>query len=416
MATEVTTRAVPPAEPPARRPSQARIASLDQFRGYTVAGMFLVNFVGAFAVTPLVLKHHNTFCSYADTIMPQFFFAVGFAFRLTFGRRARSDGLGAAYWHIVKRMCGLALVAMVIYGVSKRASTWQQLVDMGPWLAVRDALRGAWFQTLMHIAVTTLWVLPVIRAGGAVRIAYMIFSAALQVVLSHWFYFDFVNHGSIDGGPLGFLTWSIPTIVGTLACDAVMAPEGGARLARMFGWSIALMGLGYLLSCPTTLYDVPEDEVESLAAQKVAEGRDKRLAADPVVPSRERRETRTLGWAEPPFVPPPDSMHREENYWMMSQRAATVSYHVFGAGLSLAVFALFYLLCDVWSFRVGVFRTLGTNALVGYILHSIVGDSVEAFMPKDSPGWYVAAGFALYFGITYLFIRHLEKNNIYLKL
>ena len=70
------------------KPATNRIASLDQFRGYTVAGMFLVNFVGSFAVTPLILKHHNTYCSYADTIMPQFFFAVGFAFRLTFGRRA----------------------------------------------------------------------------------------------------------------------------------------------------------------------------------------------------------------------------------------------------------------------------------------------------------------------------------------
>ncbi len=29
---------------------------------------------------PIVLTHRNTFCSYADTIMPSFFFAVGFAF------------------------------------------------------------------------------------------------------------------------------------------------------------------------------------------------------------------------------------------------------------------------------------------------------------------------------------------------
>jgi predicted acyltransferase len=67
-----------------------RIASLDQFRGYTVAGMLLVNFLGGFAVVPAVLKHHNTYCSYADTIIPQFFFAVGFAYRLTFLKRLRS--------------------------------------------------------------------------------------------------------------------------------------------------------------------------------------------------------------------------------------------------------------------------------------------------------------------------------------
>ena len=68
-----------------------RIVSLDQFRGYTVVGMLFVNFLGGFVVVPAVFKHHNTYCSYADTIMPQFFFAVGFAFRLTFLRRLATE-------------------------------------------------------------------------------------------------------------------------------------------------------------------------------------------------------------------------------------------------------------------------------------------------------------------------------------
>ena len=62
----------------------------------TVAGMLLVNFLGGYAVVPAILKHHNTYCSYADTIMPQFFFAVGFAYRLTFLRRRESSGAWAA--------------------------------------------------------------------------------------------------------------------------------------------------------------------------------------------------------------------------------------------------------------------------------------------------------------------------------
>jgi hypothetical protein len=46
----------------------------------------------------------------------------------------------------------------------------------------------------------------------------------------------------------------------------------------------------------------------------------------------------------------------------------------------------------------------------------LVGNAVEQFMPDDSPGWYVTAGFLLYFGVTYLFIRKLERDGIYLKL
>ena len=200
---------VPVPCPPTGRGSHC---SLDQFRGYTVAGMFLVNFLGAFAVTPLLLKHHNTFFSYADTIMPQFFFAVGFAFRLTFGRRAQADGLALGLLATSCSACaGWRWWRWWSTAPRTPASSWEQLVDMGAWEAVRDAARGAWFQTLMHIAVTTLWILPVIRSSALVRIAYMISSAVLQVVLSYWFYFDFVNQGCIDGGPLGFLTWSIPT-------------------------------------------------------------------------------------------------------------------------------------------------------------------------------------------------------------
>ena len=96
----------------------------------------------------------------------------------------------------------------------------------------------------MHIAVTSLWILPVIRASAGVRVAYMIASAALQVLLSYWFYFDWVHTGGIDGGMLGFLAWTIPTIVGTLACDAVTAADGRPRLAKMIVWSIVLMAAG----------------------------------------------------------------------------------------------------------------------------------------------------------------------------
>src|SRR5438874_13780476 len=93
-----------------------RIVSLDQFRGYTVLGMFLVNFVGSFAVIGEllpVLQHHHTYFSYADSIMPQFLFAVGFAYRLTLRRRLERGERAAAYARVVQRSLGLILVAFV---------------------------------------------------------------------------------------------------------------------------------------------------------------------------------------------------------------------------------------------------------------------------------------------------------------
>jgi predicted acyltransferase len=388
-------------------PAKARIQSLDRFRGYTVVGMIFVNFVGGYAATHMLLKHHNTFFSYADTIMPQFFFAVGFAFRLTFGRRTATEGLGRAYWHAVRRIAGLALLAIVLERTARVAS-WQALVELGPWGLLREPVLHSWYGPLLHIALTSLWVLPVIRASATVRVTYMVASAVAQMAISHWFYFPWVHDHGTDGGPLGFLTWSIPTLVGTLACDWIVVADGRPRLIRMFFWSAILMGLGYALSCATTLYDVPEDEVASLAEQV--------YPSDAVIPTRERLAAGQLTWAEPPFVAPPDQQNRKHNYWMMSQRAATVSYHTFGAGFSLAVYALFYIACDIGGLGLGLFRTFGTNALVAFILHDLVGGAVGPFVPRDAPLWYLVAGFLTYFGIIYLFVRHLEKNGIYLKL
>src|SRR4051812_2138494 len=75
-----------------------RIASMDQFRGYTVAGMFLVNFLGSYACIHPVLRHNDTYFSYADSIMPSFMFAVGFSFRLTYLRRRSHESAAQTAW------------------------------------------------------------------------------------------------------------------------------------------------------------------------------------------------------------------------------------------------------------------------------------------------------------------------------
>ncbi|MFO0952404.1 MAG: heparan-alpha-glucosaminide N-acetyltransferase domain-containing protein [Isosphaeraceae bacterium] len=124
----------------------ARIVSLDQFRGYTVAGMLLVNFLSGYAAVPAVLKHHNTYCSYADTIMPQFFFAVGFAFRLTFLKRAAAVGAWAASRATVRRCLGLALLGLAMYHLDGNVKTWEQLRSLGVWGFLTTAFRRGRFR------------------------------------------------------------------------------------------------------------------------------------------------------------------------------------------------------------------------------------------------------------------------------
>ena len=190
-----------------------RIVSLDQFRGYTVVGMLFVNFLGGYQVVPAVFKHHNTYCSYADTIMPQFFFAVGFAYRLTFLRRLATGGFVPAAAAVLRRNVGLILLGFVIYHLDGGVKSWAELQKLGIHGFLAQAFRRELFQTLVHIAITSIWILPVIAAGASTRILFMIASAGLHLWLSSQFYFDWAwKTPVIDGGQLGFLSWTIPTL------------------------------------------------------------------------------------------------------------------------------------------------------------------------------------------------------------
>jgi fucose 4-O-acetylase-like acetyltransferase len=100
---------------------------------------------------------------------------------------------------------------------------------------------------------------------------------------------------------------------------------------------------------------------------------------------------------------------------MMSQRAGTLSYLTFSAGFSLVAYVLFYIVCDVWKWRSSFLQTFGTNALAAYVLHGMVSSAVKPFVPRDAPGWYVTAGLLLFFGVTWVIVRHLEKQKIYIR-
>jgi predicted acyltransferase len=402
----------------------SRIASLDQFRGYTVAGMILVNFVGGFALTHPVLEHHNTYFSYADTIMPAFHFAVGFALRLTLLKRIETVGKRAAYSRVVRRCLGLILLSTILeYGTGGRLfETWTDLQEKGLWGALAGPLKLRFWETLAILGVTSLWVLPVIAAGTWVRVAFLASCAALHAVLTHLFYFNFLyarpnaldpfwgatEIKGLDGGPLGFLAWSIPQLVGSLAYDALAAGGSGRTVSRLFARAVLLMVVGYALSCFSMYY--PRTEPPSVNEDDIL------VAESPIVPPLEEGTGSPLLFAEPPFVQPPADEQRQLNYWLMDKRVVTLPFSLFSTGFCLAVYALCVLLCDLIGWQVGMFRTLGRNALAAYVIHEVVGNAVGAFAPKDSPLEWVAATFAVYASVTYLFVRHLEKNGIYLRL
>lgn len=367
-----------------------RLASLDQFRGYTVAGMFLVNFIGSYALVHDLLKHHNTYCSYADTIMPQFFFAVGFAFRLTYLRRRERDGVSAALKHAFWRNISLLIIGLILYGITTNSNfSWDQVAEMGLIGYLKSRFTWTYIQTLVHIAITSFWILPVIGSSTRVQAVFLAVSGLAHVLISYFWYYDWIQTVRIiDGGPLGFMTWTIPTLTGSIAYDVMTARGPRGSLKPFALWSIILMSLGYAFACLNAVHN-------RMLGHALATG--------------------VRAWlVNPPFVPPPQGW--QFDIWTMSQRAGSISYLTFSAGFSLAVLVFFIWLSDLRGIEIGVFRTLGQNALAGYILHGMTGEAIKPLVPLNAPAILATANFLLFFGLTYVIMRYLEKRKLYLKL
>lgn len=438
-----------------------RLLSLDQFRGYTVAGMFLVNYIGSYAAIGAflpTLKHWHTHCSYADTIMPQFLLAVGFGFRMSFMKRLEKQGGSPAYWRIVRRILGLLLVAFFVHQLDGNYRSWEDLSQLGVGGFFTESFQRQYFQTLAHIGVTSLWVVPVIGAGALIRLIYMIGSGLLFIYLSSSWYYDWeLTRPGIDGGPLGFLTWTSPLILGSFAYDIW---RGGSKLQvlKIFGIGILAMFIAYAMSCVNTFTFPNQLAADATFQDRLAENPFVRPMGpeDPSKPPRKEYSLTEAWTVKGSEIPPPsgnplphwvnvrnnafekaraagtlpEGMTKPEfpteewlepgnrylNMWTMSQRSGAWPYPLFGGGFGMCLLALMMVVCDRWGLQIGVFRTLGVNALIGYILHDMVNSAVKPFVPNDSPMWYVFAGFAVSFGICYLVLRTVEKQKIFFRL
>ena len=286
-------------------------------------------------------------------------------YRLTFLRRHRDARRRAGdRGAVIRRNLGLILVGFVRLSPRRQSTrTWD---DLRRWAgrASSPSLPAELFQTLVHIALTSLWVLPVIAAGRSpARRVPGRRPPALHLGLSSLVLVRLCLDAKpvIDGGPLGFLSWAIPILVGSLAYDLVREQGPAGAIRPLLKWGAILAVFGYALSCLNAIFN----------------------------PVQGTGLARFL--VEPPFWPP----SRPVDLWTMSQRAGSNSYLWFAAGFSLLVYALFVWASDMKGWRLGVFHVFGVNPLAGYIIHDMVGEAVRPFGPRDAPLVWVLFVFAV---------------------
>ena len=289
-----------------------RIAAIDQARGYAILGMIFVNVLGHFEVMPWMFKHHHEGFSYADHIAPLFIFIVGMGFRLSFMRRVERDGLWRARRDALRRYLILCALGLVYGFFDLRVSVWDALLDIG--------LAGVLALPFMHL-------------GAAARLAAGVALLTLyQTLFSCTAYGTWIMSHSINGGPLGPLSWAFILLAGTVAWDLVAT----ARPSRI------------MLGC---------------------------LAGTLVFSA--------AGWALRAAWPGLKPL------WPFSQYGMTAPYPLYATGLCFLTVLVFYLADTRYNASFPHLTVLGYNPLVIYILQAVLALISSLTVPKTAP-WPIA--------------------------
>src|SRR5215469_12178678 len=117
MNTVVKTASVPETA----RANTQRIASIDVFRGLTMAIMIFVNALDGVRGLPWCTHHAPAridVMTYVDMVFPFFLFAVGLSFPIAIDRRLKRDNSQTALWlHIALRSVSLIVLGLILANV-----------------------------------------------------------------------------------------------------------------------------------------------------------------------------------------------------------------------------------------------------------------------------------------------------------
>jgi predicted acyltransferase len=304
--------------------------------------MILVNYLGQFDSMPWQFKHHHYGMSYADTIAPLFMFVVGMGLRLSLKRRIEQDGPLKAYAAALRRYLVLVVVGIVLYGPA--LDNWRY-----------------WWDALVDIGFAGILALPFMARGAVVRgVAAAGYLAAYQALYSWTGYGEWTMARSIDGGPLGPLSWAPILLFGTIAYDLIATGEGRRIVRGCLAWGIALCVIGWALKV----------EWPGVKAE-----------------------------------------------WAFSQRGMTVPYPLYSSGLCFLMYLPFYFICDVKGWRIPHLSELGMNPLVIYIVQQALLDMHGAFIVPEESGIALALlGFAALYLSCYAVAWRLYRDRIIIKL
>ncbi|MCX8063622.1 MAG: heparan-alpha-glucosaminide N-acetyltransferase domain-containing protein [Candidatus Hydrogenedentes bacterium] len=326
---------------------------IDQFRGFAIISMILVNVCNELSVSPSWLRHHDYGFTFADYVAPAFIFIVGFGYRLSLTKALSSNTMNEVHKKFIRRYCIITFLGFIYGHFDFEVAVWDALTDIG---------------------IAGLLMYPVMRLRGIFILLLGLFYLTMyQCLFTLTSYGEWVMKHSIDGGPLGPLSWAFILAFGAFYAtlfEKHIFPEGKLSdkirkkqaLKTLLSWFI----LGCLISISGIfMVNLPFIDISI------------------------------------PFT----------------QKGMTASYSLFSSGLCGISLVMFYLLNEFIRIVIPFVNTMGKNPLVLYFLQAILIFLTTSLLPDEikqnnlSP--YVL-GFCIIL-VCYIVARTLEKKSIYIK-
>jgi predicted acyltransferase len=303
----------------------SRLASLDVFRGATIASMVLVNDPGSWdhIYPPLEHAPWNGW-TFTDTVFPFFLWIIGVAMTLSFAKRMeRGDDRRRLFVHVLKRAAILYLIGLFLAGFPYFHFSRIRYLGVLPRIALCYLIAASIFLTL--------------RVRG-------IIVAMLTLLLGYWLLMAFYPVPVCGAGHLG------------VDCNFARYIDGLVLSGHMWSQTKVWDPEGVISTIPaiaTTLFGVLTGYVLRSARSAAEKAVWMFLVGDGLL---------ALGLILNQWLP------INKNLW-------TSTFSIFMAGLASVVFASCYWLVDVQGYRrfTRPFAIYGMNAIAVFVLTGLIG-------------------------------------------
>jgi predicted acyltransferase len=217
-----------------------RIKSVDEFRGFAIISMIIVNYLACYKAIPLYLKHATGvgYFTFADLVAPFFIFIIGLVYRRSFLNRLALYGREKAWFHVIRRYFLFLALGFAGTWIAEGRITFE-------W-GVLQAIGVAGLITLFFIE-TRFWKRIVIALFMLVLYQRLLFPSLHKAIIQ-------AKHGGIWAS----FSWAAMLILATVAGDLIDMKKfwTSSKKLALYGSVLFLAGLINLKFVPISKMEV----------------------------------------------------------------------------------------------------------------------------------------------------------------